>query len=109
LLLEEREKYNWPPFSRCAFVIIKSKNYKIASSYFQLPEFETIRRQAKQNEIEFYGPLHSGKQNFVHEWRFLVKVSRKKRIDLAMRSIISLLPKMPQIKVEFEIDPYIFT
>lgn len=109
LLLEERKHHKWPPFARCAFIIIKSKNYKQAQLYFELPEFEELKKHAQKHNIEFYGPLHIGKQNFINEWRFLVKVERTKRIDFAMRSIIDLLPKMKQIKVEFEVDPYTFT
>jgi len=109
-LLDERRAGNWPPFTRCAFIIIKSKNYSQAQVYFQSKIFEKLRaKNDADGSMEFYGPLYMGKQNYTHEWRFLIKIDRSKRIDLLMQKIIVQLPHMKQILVEFEVDPYTFT
>lgn len=108
-LLDERRAGNWPPFTRCAFIIIKSKNYSQAQAYFQLEIFEKWRGKSGADGIEFYGPLYMGKEDYTHEWRFLIKVDRSKRIDLLMQKIIAQLPDMKQIAIEFEVDPYTFT
>lgn len=108
-LMQERRDGNWPPFSKCAFIIVKSKDFKQAQVYFGSEIFHKLRNSSIAGEIEFYGPLYIGKQAYVHEWRFLIKVLRAKRVDLIMRSIILQLPKISQINLEFEVDPYTFT
>ena len=108
-LMEERRACGWPPFSKCAFIIVKSKHYKQAQVYFGKEIFHKLANSSKAGDIEFYGPLYIGKQDYVHEWRFLIKVPRNKRIDSVMHRIIGQLPKMAQISIEFEVDHYTFT
>lgn len=105
MLMEERKAANWPPFSKCAFIIIKSKNIPAAKDFFASRKFIQIKTE---HDIEFYGPLYVGKQNFIHEWRFLIKAVREKRLDLIMQKIVATMPKAKQVHVEFEMDPYTF-
>lgn len=106
ILMQERQAANWPPFSKCAFVIIKSKNYAQSKEYCNSIFWKNLKNEMRSN---VFGPLYIGKHNFVHEWRFLIKLERSKRLDLVMHALIKKIPKMKQIKVEYEMDPYTFT
>ncbi len=97
-LLEERKKNYWPPFSKCAFVIIKSRNLLYAQQYLKefMPKTEDV-----------YGPIYYGKLNYTYEWRILIKTS-KSSLHFKVHEVLKHFPLSKIIKIESEIDPLNF-
>ncbi len=108
LLMQERKDANWPPFTRCGFVIVKAKNEKAAREFFNHPIFTQIA----QNGCEIYGPLYVGRQSFINQWRFLIKVPKNLKInefmEVVQMKLLNTVPRKSGIKLEFEVDPYNF-
>lgn len=109
LLIEERRKNKWPPFSRCAAIVVKSKNKMLAQDYLSNKIFQDLRSASVfGSDIEFHGPLYIGKFKYLYEWRFLIKVPRKYKINEITQKILDKLPHPRKISLEVEIDPYSF-
>jgi len=89
-------------------MIIKSKNYQGAKEFLKSEHINQLKKTCVKLNIEFYGPLYIGKQDFIHEWRFLIKVKRNQKLYLIMRDLIKNMPKVKQVTIEYEIDPYTF-
>lgn len=100
ILQNERKKGNWPPYSRCASIIIKAKNKQKAHEYLEKHPLE------KMENVE--GPLYIGKFNYTYIWKFLVKISKKYKASDVVKAILEKMEKSKGVKVETEIDPYNF-
>lgn len=121
-LMQERMEGNWPPFTRCAFIIMKSKDQCAIKDFCANEVFEKIKSMETETGVELFGPLYIGKERFVFEWRFLVKVSKNRKINEVMLKIIEELAQINKsikaqmkkqgkkwdLQLEYEIDPYSF-
>ncbi|WP_342261719.1 replication restart helicase PriA [Alphaproteobacteria bacterium endosymbiont of Tiliacea citrago] len=92
-LLEDRYKFDWPPFSKTAFLKFKGKNREKLEKFVDSLQF---------NNPKILGPMFFGLQNKIFEFRFLVKAKN----HLEIKEIINPIYKKFKTKIEIEIDPY---
>lgn|GEM_PF-1838461 len=114
-LMADRKEGNWPPFTRCAFVIIKSKDNDLIKKFCSNAVFDRLKNG---QEIELFGPLYIGKERFVSEWRFLIKIPKFRKLPELMSAIMADLEVIRKrmkaqnrkcdLKLEYEVDPYSF-
>lgn len=100
-LMAERRASHFPPFTRCAFIILKSRNYNNTNQLLQNLRLEI-------HGAEIYGPRFVGKQNNIYEWRFLLKIARDRVPHVIIQAVASKLPKIKGLTLEFDVDPYSF-
>ena len=107
-LLDERKEENWPPYSRCAAIIVRSRNkVKVEMDLFHSQEIKALKNNTNPN-FEIYGPLFICKNKYIYEWRFLIKAPKNQAINEIVKNIMKDLPKLRDIEIEAEIDPYSF-
>jgi primosomal protein N' (replication factor Y) len=100
-MMNERKIENWPPYTRCGFIIFKSKEKSKAQMFLDSLKLEPTEK------VEIHGPLYVGMEKYVHEWRFLVKCENNFPLYKVFEKYKDI--KLERfMKMEFEVDPYTF-
>ena len=104
--LEERKKFNIPPYSFMTAIIISGASKTIVESY----AVNLIQGDILEKGIDILGPVEAplfllrGK----YRYRLLLKGDRRKKLNVFTRKIIKRNPPPSTIRLIIDVDPYSF-
>lgn len=96
-----------PPFGRLASVILSSPTLLAVEHYAR----ELGRRIPAYENVVFLGPALAplAIREKRYRWRFLIKSDLNCNLAKCIQDWLALVPKNKNVKIDIDIDPYIFT
>lgn len=104
LEIENRKKFNLPPFSKFASLIISSTNDKLAE------KISKILKDSCPKNITIFGPAPA--PMFIlrgrSRWRILLKSPKKNALNSEISNWLSKIKCPPSVRIQIDIDPISF-